>query len=367
MMYNCRIYIAAAGAGKTTLLINEAIKLNDKSILITTFTNANADSIRNKIKDKIGYIPYNIKVQTWFSFLLSECIRPYQSPIFKDRIEGIIQVNGMSQRGVSRQSPRYFVNKDNKIYSDKISDCVMFLEEKKPGLIFDRIKRIYDYIFIDEMQDYAGYDFEVIKSIIESKVKVVMVGDPRQTTYKTHNAKKNKKYNNGKFVDFFKAKCKNTNILIDKSTLNCSYRNNQKICDFASLIANDGTMIKSNNNTENHHEGIFLIPKDKVSIYLEKYNPVQLRYNRSRECDERFPVYNFGESKGLEFDRVLIYPTIPYSRWIINNKEELSNRSRAQFYVAVTRAKHSVGIVCDEEMVKHDHLRPYLLPDNISN
>ncbi len=53
---------------------------------------------------------------------------------------------------------------------------------------------------------------------------------------------------------------------------------------------------------------------------------------------------NFGEAKGLGFDRVLIYPTKPILDFILNNKN-LDGTSRAKFYVAITRARHSVGIV----------------------
>ena len=53
---------------------------------------------------------------------------------------------------------------------------------------------------------------------------------------------------------------------------------------------------------------------------------------------------NYGESKGLGFDRVLIYPTQKILDFILKNKS-LDGTSRAKFYVAITRARHSVGIV----------------------
>ncbi|MBA9083872.1 ATP-dependent exoDNAse (exonuclease V) beta subunit [Fontibacillus solani] len=56
---------------------------------------------------------------------------------------------------------------------------------------------------------------------------------------------------------------------------------------------------------------------------------------------------NFGESKGITFERVLIYPTQPFTQWIKNNNFELLPTSRSKFYVALTRAQYSVGIVYD--------------------
>ncbi|MDR2409366.1 MAG: hypothetical protein LBE13_14800 [Bacteroidales bacterium] len=58
---------------------------------------------------------------------------------------------------------------------------------------------------------------------------------------------------------------------------------------------------------------------------------------------------NFGESKGLSFDRVLIYPTKPFLDWLKNNSFDLAETSRSKFYAAITRAKYSVGIVVDNK------------------
>ena len=76
-----------------------------------------------------------------------------------------------------------------------------------------------------------------------------------------------------------------------------------------------------------------------------KYNPVQLRDSKKRIVDKNYMVMNFGESKGLSFDRVLIYPTKPFIDWFMNNESELAETSRSKLYVAITRARYSVGIV----------------------
>ena len=95
-MVNNKLIIAAAGSGKTTYLIDEAIKYREKKVLITTYTQANEAEIKKKIIEKINYIPENITVQTWFSFLLKHGVRPYQGIIFDKRINGLILVNNKS-------------------------------------------------------------------------------------------------------------------------------------------------------------------------------------------------------------------------------------------------------------------------------
>ncbi|MDD4570564.1 MAG: hypothetical protein PHE70_10650 [Tepidanaerobacteraceae bacterium] len=54
-----------------------------------------------------------------------------------------------------------------------------------------------------------------------------------------------------------------------------------------------------------------------------------------------------GESKGLTFERVLIFPTKPILDWMKDHSKTLKDQSQSKFYVALTRAKHSVAVVCD--------------------
>ena len=48
-MKNNKLIIAAAGSGKTTFLVNQALAVNSETVLITTFTEANEQEIRNRI------------------------------------------------------------------------------------------------------------------------------------------------------------------------------------------------------------------------------------------------------------------------------------------------------------------------------
>jgi DNA helicase-2/ATP-dependent DNA helicase PcrA len=70
-----------------------------------------------------------------------------------------------------------------------------------------------------------------------------------------------------------------------------------------------------------------------------RYSIIEKRIRKNKQ------VYNFGGSKGLSFERVLIYPTKPIESWIKDNNSILQPISKSGFYVAVTRAKYSVGIV----------------------
>lgn len=61
---------------------------------------------------------------------------------------------------------------------------------------------------------------------------------------------------------------------------------------------------------------------------------------------------NFGDAKGGAFERVLVYPTEPMTKWLLNHAVELKQQSRARLYVAVTRAIKSVGFVVDDKTAR---------------
>jgi DNA helicase-2/ATP-dependent DNA helicase PcrA len=56
---------------------------------------------------------------------------------------------------------------------------------------------------------------------------------------------------------------------------------------------------------------------------------------------------NFGESKGLTFERVLIYPHGPARSWLALDVISHVEKSATKMYVAITRAKYSVAFVFD--------------------
>ena len=129
-----KLIIAGAGSGKTTWLVKEALKINDSRVLITTFTDANEQGIRDKFFELHGCIPANVTIMTWFSFLLKHGVKPYQSVIYEDKISGLLLVNSRSgfrykMRGIpvyygEKDTKPFYLSKSQKIYSDKIAKFV---------------------------------------------------------------------------------------------------------------------------------------------------------------------------------------------------------------------------------------------------
>ncbi|WP_297309735.1 UvrD-helicase domain-containing protein, partial [Neptuniibacter sp.] len=73
---------------------------------------------------------------------------------------------------------KYYFSRDFKIYSDKISKFVVECNRKTNGEVIDRIARIYPHIYIDEIQDLAGWELEVLRLFFNSDSNVLIAGDP---------------------------------------------------------------------------------------------------------------------------------------------------------------------------------------------
>jgi DNA helicase-2/ATP-dependent DNA helicase PcrA len=340
-----RIVIASAGSGKTTFLVDEALSRPDKKIAIITYTNNNISEIKKKFYKKHGGIPKGVDVVPWFSFLLHECARPYQRSVYpQQRVKTIHFPKGRSPYWENySDTEKYYFRDGDEIYSDKISRFVIDCETKSNGLVTKRLADIYDEIFIDEFQDLAGWDLVLLEVFMEAGIRMVIVGDPRQCTYTTNNAAKYSQYRGIRVLDLVRKWEENNLCQIE----NCarSYRCNQIICDFADMLWPDMEKAVSYNSTITGHDGIFVMSKNNVHEYIKRFSPALLQYDRRTG----YPALNFGNAKGLEFDRVLIIPHGPIKNYLKSGDVNDVSGSLEKFYVAVTRAKHSVAFLYDGE------------------
>lgn len=259
-MKNNVCYIASAGAGKTTwiveLLAQRFVELDSthKKIAVVTYTDKNQEVLRDRISKKLGYVPSSILVLGWFEFLLKYWINPYKGDVIHSlygKHIGILPVDSPSGLIRGKNGKFFFSYKEyelekkyltpnmRKIYSDKLSEyAIACLDKNNPNLL-KRIENIFDCILFDEAQDFAGYDFEVIKNILKKcDLWCVLTGDPRQHTFSTHISKKHKGYE-GRIDAFVKEKVNTklkTYIEIDENTFIYSHRCAKEICEFSSKI-----------------------------------------------------------------------------------------------------------------------------------
>lgn len=363
-----KLIIAAAGSGKTTFLVNESLTIRNETVLITTFTEANEREIKRKFIEINGFIPSNVIVQTWFSFLLQHGVKPYQNYVYEGTVKGLMLVNqrsGIKYRykgtpvyyNAETETKEHFFNNSMQIYSDKLAKFVVFENEKSSGLVIDRLSKVFDYVFVDEVQDLAGYDLSIIKYLVESPINLIMVGDPRQVTYHTHEEAKWSKYSEGKIKEFLVDNLEPYAVEIDEKSLNVSHRNYKDICILANQLYPDMPSCAYEEQEETSDKGVFIVKENDIDAFLKEYNATQIRHNIRTKTSPKNEVINMGNSKGLTRERVLIYPTKDMENWIFDNSQLLKFETKSKFYVAITRAQKTVGIVTKKKR--------FSLPDGI--
>ena len=236
------------------------------------------------------------------------------------------------------------------MYSDKASKLALKIDDLSSGESIARLARAYSAILVDEVQDMVGYDLEILGRISRIVRKTVFAGDPRQKTYETHKDSKNKKFSHGGIADYFASQW--AGIKIDTTSLSTNYRSNSDICKFSDLLYPLMPASVSGVSFSDVHQGVYYVRESEIDQYLDEYRPMQLRDSIKRQVSTRCPVMNFGDAKGGAFERVLVYPTEPMTKWLLNHAVELKQQSRARLYVAVTRAIKSVGFVVDDKTAR---------------
>lgn len=293
------------------------------NVLFTTFTDNNADEIGRVFLRENGCIPGNVDILPWYTFLLRECIRPYQGAVFglwSKSISGIKLVSKASALRTSKDDwHHYGILKDDGsfcVYSDKLSELALFIDAVSGGAVFSRLKHLYSMACIDEVQDMAGYDLDLVAEIIMTVDDVKLAGDQRQATYHTANVQKNKGYRTSGFGRFLKDKglcCE-----IDTDTLRVCHRCPQAIVSFANELYPDFPCAISEVHlaADLQHVGVYLVRNADASRYAEFWHSVGLIYDRRTKVPSGVVAQNMGNVKGKTFDRVLIFPTKSMLCWM---------------------------------------------------
>ncbi|RZK26896.1 MAG: DNA helicase UvrD [Flavobacterium sp.] len=335
-----RVIFAVAGSGKTTYLINS---LNlDKRFLIVTYTTVNFNNIREKIIAKFSYFPNNIKLYTYFTFLYSFCYRPFLA--YKLGTKGLLYSHPPTFPA-SPSKENYYIS-NHRLYSNRLAK---FIETKGVlGDLNERLEKYFDCFYIDEIQDFAGHDFNLLKSISQANISILFVGDYFQHTYDTSRdgqINKNLHANYISYQDHFSK----MGLVVDLTTLSKSYRCSPTVCRFISERL--GIEIGSHRNdistisfidTDDHLYDLHSNNSIVKLFYQEHY-----KYN----CFSR----NWGDSKGEDkFGTILVVLNkgglIAYHS---NTLNKLNPQTRNKLYVACSRARNDIFFAADSSLKRY--------------
>ena len=338
--------MSAAGSGKTWDICHdalEAVKYSGKCALIVTYTNRSAEAVRNEVrKQNDGVLHPYVIIKTWYRFLLSDFIKPYQSEITNRRINHIKTIDFSEQFGQRNfhKAGTYarYISTGRNVRSNQASELAVLLNKRSGGKSIKRLEEKYSNVYFDEIQDLAGYDIELLRLLMDSSISATCCGDNKQATFKTHVTKKNIRQTGTNIWEFFRQLETKGIVQIERNL--SSRRFNWDICCFANALYPEGDNITTIMDTVTEHDGVFLIKETDVELYREYFTPQSLRFDVKTKVVHS--CLNFGICKGETFDRVLIYPNGPLNKFILDG---IALNSPEKYYVGVTRPRYSIAFV----------------------
>lgn len=333
--------LAAAGSRKTECVVDAALAATHGRVLVTTYTDENQRHIVRRIEQKVGVVPKHITVMGWFTFLITQCVRPYQRALTgQPFLIGGLNFKGRRNRFTPKTELRYFLDRQSDLYRDGVSDFAVQVNCKTEGAVVYRLERIFSHIFVDEVQDLVGYDLDVLDLLLSSRVGLTLVGDPRQHTFATNLSPRNRKYRGAGLVEWFRER-EDCCML---ETRDYSFRCNQEVCDFADRVFPELPRTKSRDVPATGHDGVFTVPESLLPHYLQGSGPVTtLRHDKNADT-LGLPATNIGVAKGSTHDRVIIFPTKPMLKFL-EDGDPSKLKAPERLYIAVTRARFSVAFV----------------------
>jgi len=330
-----QLILAVAGSGKTYYIVEQ---LNDVDrFLLITFTINGTQSLKDEVIKRFGYFPKNIKISNYFSFLYSFCYKP-------------IHADEMDDKGICWQPPaspfdQSFMTKGKYLYYNRIAK---YLLKKSLPSINQRLTKYYDYLFIDEIQDFGGHDFDFLTGLLKSPVKTIMVGDFFQHTFDT-SRDKNKNQSLHKDYPSYLKRFQQQNITANHSLLVKSRRCSKTVCDF--IRTNLGVDIHAHEDRTS--ECRLLTDAMEIKNIIEDNTIVKLFYRESNKF--RCQADNWGACKGLTYQSVCVVVgddmlkqlqgTGPFSI--------ASPLTKNKFYVACSRPREHLYFVSQKHLKKY--------------
>lgn len=339
------IKLAVAGSGKTSYLVNNLNEV-DKTLIIT-YTHNNHASILERVEERFNKVPDNIEVQTFFTFLYSFCF----SPFLLEEIDakGIYwDFPPNHTRFFPRDDDddlRFYRSKEKLLYHNRISK--LLLTKKVTKRIINRLEKYYSKLYIDEVQDIGGHDFNLIMNLMKAEIEIKLVGDFFQHTYSTsYDGNINKTLHDD--LKTFIKKFEKKNIKVVTDDLNKSWRCAPKICQF--IKENLGIEIYS--HTDKKFDMVYLEEKEQIQKIFDDNDIIKLFYQKS----DSYKCYakNWGDCKGENHhnDVCVVLNKKATSYFKKNKLYKLPSRSRNKLYVACSRPNQNLYLVSQETLDK---------------
>lgn len=329
------VIFAVAGSGKTSRIVE---KLDEaRQFLIVTYTDANRENLRTKIIERFKYFPPNICLYTYFTFLHGFCYKPF--------LRSAKNTKGLTFQLPPTNGPMYaltddrrFITSGRRLYHNRLAK---FLEQTGiVNRVIPRIEKYFDAVFVDEVQDFAGHDFNFLTSLCKANVPSLFVGDFYQHTYDTS---RDGNVNSSLHADYgaYQKRFKAAKMNVDLTSLAKSHRCSKTVCDF--ITEKIGIQIES--HSDRVSKVTFTDDAATVRALYESRETVKLFL--SEHYDYGCYSQNWGAVKGLDHyeDVCVVLNPGNVKAWKAGHFKDINTATKNKLYVACSRARGNLTFV----------------------
>lgn len=231
-----RLTLAVAGSRKTQSIVDACVQGSpEKRRLVVTFTQTGQAELEHRLNAACqpGSVP---EVLGWYAFLLRHCIRPYLPLLFPtQRLRGL-NFEGRPTRGRYATGRARYFDSGGRAYKLHLSKLAWEVLKESTGAAVDRISKIYDEIYIDEVQDLTGCDLYILEQLMRvEEMDLCMVGDVRQSVFDTNPEDPNlRRYRGVAMLDWFDLH--QNEGLLDVVHNTETWRSNRAIANFSDQL-----------------------------------------------------------------------------------------------------------------------------------
>ena len=138
---------------------------------------------------------------------------------------------------ITKDKLRHYITNQGQYYCATLSELVLQVKKGRDSLVkraAARLNLFYDYVLIDEFQDFREHDYELIMTLAKQLNSVMLVGDYYQHSVSaTNNSGKPFKKRKGDVgYSEFISELQSEGFNVDTTTLSKSRRCSAEICDY---------------------------------------------------------------------------------------------------------------------------------------
>ena len=203
---------------------------------------------------------------------------------------------------------------------------------------------------MDEVQDFAGHDFNFLRSITQCNCEILLVGDFFQHTFETSN---DGPVNRGLYDNYagYKRRFNAMGLIVDEETRRDSFRCSTTVCSFIREKLNISIFpVKERDSIVE-----FITDQEKAKQIIEDGEIIKLFYNNSH----KYNCYsqNWGASKGINYyhDVCVVLNKETEKLFSNNSFPSMNPKTKNKFYVACSRANNNLYFISDRYTQEYKH------------